>query len=284
MIAHQAEFRVSSMCRVLRVSRSGFYAWLKESRDLGRDRDDPLLKAIRRIHLDSRGVYGYRRIHAALRQEGWQVNGKRVARLMREHGIRGAGGRRHPITTRQNPEASPAPDRVERRFAAAAVNRLWVSDATYLPTGEGTLYLAVVQDVFSRRVVGWSMAERQRAELMTTALEMALRGRRPGRGVIHHSDRGSQYTSKAFRRLCERHGVEPSMGSTGDCYDNAMAETFFATLERELIDRQPGRRFASRSDARARVFDYVEGFYNQKRLHSSLGYLSPAQFERSSVQ
>ena len=247
IIAHQADFRVSSMCRALRVSRSGFDAWIKENRNFGRDRDDPLLKAIRRIH-------------AALRQEGWQVNGKRVARLMREHGIRGAGGRRDLVTTRQDLEASPAADRVERCCTATAMNRLWVSDATDLPTDQGTLDLAVVQDVFSRRVVGRSMAERQRADLMTTALDMALRTRRPGRGVIHHSDRGSQYTSKAFQQLCERHGVEPSMGSAGDCYDNAMAETFFATLERELIDRQPSRRFASRSDARAKVFDYVEGF------------------------
>ena len=236
-----------------------------------------LTSRIRSIHQRSHGTYGAPRIHAELRASGICVGRKRVARLMRMASICGVSRRRAVRTTRRSDQGRKAPDLVNRDFSARVRDRLWVADITYVPTHAGFLYLSVVIDAFSRRVVGWSMANHLRSELVEDALDMALGQRRPD-GVIHHSDQGSQYTSVAFGNRCRQAGVRPSMGSVGDCYDNALCESFFASLECELIDR---RRFATRYEARTALFEYIEGFYNTHRRHSSLGYLSPANFERS---
>ena len=216
------------------------------------------------------------RIHADLAAEGQRVGRKRVGRLMREAGLAGVSRRRGVRTTWRDKKARPAPDLVSREFSAQSLNRLWVADITYIPTWAGFLYLAMVLDVCSRRIVGWSMATHLRAELVLEALNMALGQRRPTH-VIHHSDQGTQYTSIAFGQRCREIGVEPSMGSVGDCFDNAMAESFFATLECELIDR---RCFQTQAEARMAVFEYIEGWYNPHRRHSALGQISPAEFER----
>ena len=283
MKAHQAEFSIAAMCRVLRVSRSGYYAWLKRPPSRWQRADDQLLVHIRRIHSASRGTYGSPRIQAALRHQGIRVSRRRISRLMVRAGLRGVSRRRKVFTTRSS-GSKVAVDRVERQFQATGPDELWVADSTYIPTVEGTLYLAVIQDVFSRRIVGWSMDSRQRVDLMIRALKMAVAQRQPKGTVTHHSDHGSQYTSSRFREVCKDAKVEISMGSVGDCYDNAMAESFFATLETELIDRQPGRRFTDRQEAQSMIFDYVEGFYNTQRLHSALNYMSPRDFERVRAQ
>jgi putative transposase len=267
------------MCRVLEVSTSGYYAWLKRAPSR-RSREDVILAdRMRWIHLRSRGTYGAPRMHAELADEGVRVGQKRVARLMRAFGLQGVSRRRRVRTTIRQGGARPAPDLVNRDFAVAGANHLWVADITYIPTWSGNLYLAVVVDAWSRRVVGWSMATHLRTELVLDALEMAIRRRRPV-GVIHHSDQGSQYTSIAFGKRCRQAGVRPSMGSVGDCYDNALCESFFATLECELLDR---RRFHSHEEARGAVFEFIEGWYNPHRRHSSLGYASPARFEMAAA-
>ena len=266
------------MCRLLKVSRSGFYAW--EDRPLSvRARADIALTAlIHSIHRRSRGAYGAPSIHAELADDhGIHVGRKRVARLMRAARLCGVTPLRFVRTTIADPTAERAVDLVERQFAAAGPDRLWVADITYIPTWSGFLYLAVVLDVWSRRIVGWAMAAHLRTELVMGALNMALMQRRPQDGVIHHSDRGCQYTSYAFGKRCREMGVMPSMGSVGDAYDNAMAESFFATLERELLNR---RRFKTQTEARMAVFEWLEGWYNPHRRHSSLGYLSPVNYER----
>ena len=223
----------------------------------------------------NREVYGRPRIHAELQAENERVGHKRVARLMKQAGIEGASRRRGPKTTTRGAATRPAPDLVERNFTAAGADQLWVADITYVPTWAGFLYLAVVLDAWSRRVVGWSMAGHLRTELVLEALDMALWQRRPEQ-VIHHSDQGSQYTSIAFGVRCKEAGVRPSMGSVGDAYDNALCESFFATLECELLDRS---RFRSRAEARLAIFEFIEGFYNRRRRHSALGYQSPVAFE-----
>ena len=230
---------------------------------------------IRRIHTESRETYGAPRIHAELRAQGVRVSRNRVARLMRQAGLAGVSRRRKKGTTKRDPGAELAPDLVERDFTASKPDELWVADISYIPTGEGFLYLAVVIDAFSRRVVGWAMRDRLKAELVLEALEMAIRGRRP-RKVVHHSDHGAQYTSVAFGKRCQEAGVELSMGTVGDCYDNALCESFFATLECELLER---RRFTDRTEARLEVFWFIEGWYNRRRRHSGLGYMSPMEFE-----
>ena len=275
MKAHQAEFPVRTMCRVLGVSASGYYEW-RDREPSARARDDAaLLESIEGHHLASRGTYGSPRIHTDLAEEGVHVGRKRVARLMRGAGIVGVSRRRFCVTTRRDRDAVVAPDLVERQFEADGPDELWVADITYIPTWAGFLYLAVVLDVWSRRVVGWCMATHLRTELVLTALEMAVWRRQPS-GVIHHSDQGCQYTSVAFGKRCREAGVQPSTGSVGDCFDNAMAESFFATLECECLDRQ---RFKSQQEARMAVFDFIEGFYNPHRRHSGLGNLSPINFE-----
>ncbi len=231
---------------------------------------------IREIHQASREAYGAPMIHAELTEGGERINHKRVARLMRLHGIVGVTRRKPHGTTRRDPQAAAAPDLVERAFRAERPDQLWVADITYVPTWTGFLYLAIVLDVCSRRIVGWAMATHLRTELVLDALNMAIGQRRPA-AVIHHSDQGCQYTSVGFGRRCQEVGVRPSMGSVGDCYDNAMAESFFATLECELLDR---RRFRSQAEARMAIFDWIEGWYNPRRRHSSLGRISPLTYER----
>ena len=276
MRAHQAEHAIATMCRVLGVSTSGYYAWLKRDPS-NRSVDDALLvDRIRSHHERSRGTYGAPRILEDLKEEGVVVGRKRVARLMREQGLRGVCRRRYYPTTVRAEDERPAPDLVDRNFVASAPNRIWVADITYIPTWSGTLYLAVVLDAFSRRVVGWSMAAHLRTELVLEALDMAMFQRQPD-GVIHHSDQGCQYTSFAFGKRCEDAGVRPSMGSVGDCFDNAMCESFFATLECELLDRQV---FRTQAQARREVFEFIEGWYNPHRRHSGLDYLSPINYER----
>jgi putative transposase len=278
--AHQACYAVRTICRVLGVSPSGYYAWSRRPRSQRAETDESLLVEVREIHRRSQGTYGSPRIQEELAAQGSAVGRKRVARLMREAGLAGVSRRRAFRTTVRSADRRPAPDLVERNFAAQGANQLWVADITYIPTGAGFLYLSVVLDVWSRRIVGWSMATHLRTELVLEALDMALQQRRPT-GVIHHSDQGTQYTSFAFGERCRSAGVRPSMGSVGDCFDNAMCESFFATLECELLDRS---KFKTQAEARQAVFEFIEGWYNPWRRHSGLGYLSPAAFERRAVE
>ncbi len=265
------------MCRLFGVSPSGFWARQKRPASRRATADAELLARIRVIHRESRGTYGVPRVHAALRAEGIAVGRKRVARLMAAGGLAGVHRRRFIVTTRRDEAAAPAADLVNRSFTADGPDRLYVADITYLPTWAGFLYLAAIVDVFSRRVVGWAMAATMRAELVLAALDMAIERRRPAPGLIHHSDHGSQYMSLAFGRRLHEAKILPSMGTVGDCFDNAMAESFFASLETELIDRSVWR---THDQARSAVFDYIEIFYNRARLHSALDYLSPDEFER----
>jgi putative transposase len=276
MSANQASFPIAVMARVLGVSEAGYYAWRQRPASAHASADAALLKRVRTIHASSRETYGAPRVHAELRAGGEKHGRKRIARLMRAAGLVGASRRRNGVTTtRRDPDARPAPDLVDRDFTATAPNQLWVADITFVPTANGFLYLAVVMDAWSRKIVGWAMATHLRAELVVDALEMAIGQRRPG-NVIHHSDQGSQYTSLAFGKRCMEAGVRPSMGSVGDAYDNAMCESFFATLECELLDR---RRFSSQAEARMACFSFIEGWYNPVRLHSALGYRSPMAYE-----
>ena len=265
------------MCRVLGVSESGYHAWCARGQSARAQRDQELLRELRAAHARSDGTYGAPRLLADLREAGYHVGRKRVARLMRYDGLVGVSKRRGPARPRRLiPEAPPAPDLVCRTFAATAPNQLWVADITYIPTAGGFLYLAVVLDVFSRRVVGWAMRTTLHTTVVLDALEMAAAQRRPD-AVIHHSDQGSQYGALAFGQRCKLLGVRPSMGSRGDAYDNAMAESFFATLECELLARH---RFATPVEARLGVFRYIEGWYNPHRRHSGLGQRSPIAFEQ----
>jgi putative transposase len=272
---HQADYPIASMCRLLGVSSSGYYAWMKRRPSRRAETDAELVGEIRAAHTASRGTYGAPRIHAELTARGMRVGRKRVARLMSRTGLAGVSRRRFVVTTVKS-DSRQAPDLVERNFSAAGPDWLWVADITYVPTWAGFLYLAVVLDAFSRRIVGWSMATTLATQLVLDALNMALVTRRPT-GVIHHSDQGSQYTSIEFGHRCRDAGVRPSMGSVGDAYDNAMCESFFATLECELLDRC---RFKTQIEARSAVFTFIEGFYNPRRRHSSIGYLSPIDYER----
>jgi putative transposase len=277
--AHRAHHPVTMLCRLLEISASGYYAWSTRPASARARADAELLDRIRAIHARSRGTYGVPRIHAELAAQGIQVSRKRVARLMRAAGLAGVSRRKGPRTTIRAQDARPAPDLVDRNFTASAPDQLWVADITYIPTWAGFLYLAVVLDAWSRRVVGWAMATHLRTDLVLDALNMAFTQRRPT-DVIHHSDQGCQYTSIAFGQRCREMGVRPSMGSVGDAYDNAMCESFFATLECELLDRV---RFKTQVDARLAVFEFIEGWYNPHRRHSALDYLSPINYERSHV-
>jgi putative transposase len=276
-MAHQATLPITALCRVLGVSESGFHAWRRRPPSPRAQRDTQLLLAIRASHARSDGTYGVPRIHEDLRDAGYPVGRKRIARLMRREGLVGVSRRRGPARPRRTvPEAPPAPDLVRRVFAATAPNQLWVADITYVPTAAGFLYLAVVLDAFSRRVVGWAMRDTLHSTVVLDALDMAATQRRP-HDVIHHSDQGSQYAAYAFGQRCHTLGVRPSMGSRGDAYDNAMAESFFATLECELLAKH---RFPSHTEARLVIFRYIEGWYNPHRRHSALGQRSPLAFER----
>ena len=276
MRVNQAAFRVRTMCRVLGVSPSGYYAWKNRPPSPRAIDNERLLSRIRQIHVFSRETYGQPRMYAELRDDGWQVNHKRVRRLMRLDGLQGATRRKKWRTTKRAKDARPAPDLVERDFSVDGPDQLWVADITYVPTSSGFLYLAVVVDAWSRRVVGWSMKSHLKTDLVLDALNMALQQRRPD-DVIHHSDQGTQYTSIAFGLRCKEARVRPSMGSVGDAYDNAMCESFFATLETELLQR---RSLKNQAEARMAVFDFIEAWYNPHRRHSSLGQMSPLNYER----
>lgn len=273
----KARHRVTSMCRLLGVSASGYWAWRGRAPSTRSLTDAELLGQIRAAHEASRGTYGAPRVHAELRAGAIHCGRKRVARLMRQAGLVGVHRRRFRHTAPGDETATRAPDLVERRFEREAPDRLWVADITYLPTRAGFLYLAAIVDAWSRLVVGWAMAGHLRATLVSAALAMALARRQPDAGLVHHSDHGIQYRSLAFGARLAEAGIAASMGSRGDPYDNALAESFFASLETELIDRSD---WHTTDQAFGAVVDYVEVFYNQQRRHSALGYLSPAEFER----
>jgi putative transposase len=282
--SHKTNHRIGVMCRVLRVSKSGFYSWRNRGPSARARADALLSEKIAGIHTDSRETYGAPRIHFELRTLGVRCSRKRVARLMREAGLFGCGGRRRKARTTlrsQTERTPPVPDLVKRDFTPEAPDRLWVADITYVRTWEGWLYLAFVLDTYSRRIVGWSMANHLRAELVLDALNMAIYTRRPQPGLIHHSDRGSQYTSVEFGSRLREGGLLPSMGTVADAYDNSMAESFVSTLKRELIYRHS---WPSRRTTRTAVFEYIEGFYNTRRRHSALGHLSPSEYEQATMR
>lgn len=276
--AERPSFPVSGMCELLGVSRSGFYGWERRAPSDRALSDAFLTERIREIHEANNKVYGAPRIHADLRMaHGIRVGRKRVERLMREAGISGLVPKKRGRTTFRVPGVRVADDLVGRQFEPAAPDVLWVADITYLRTWEGWLYLAAVQDTFSRQIVGWSVAEHMRAELVVDALSMAVARRRPDSGLIHHSDQGSQYVSLAFGQKARDAGIAVSMGSKGDCFDNAVAESFFATLKKELTNRQS---WPNKASLRSALFEYIEVFYNRKRRHSTLGYLTPHEYEK----
>ena len=279
MAAHESEFRVQRMCRVLGVGRSGDYAWCSRSASQRVQEDEVLLVKIQQAYQISRGTYGSPRIHAALQKQGVKCSQKRVARLMRLHKITGRKRqKRHPVTTQRDPGAMPAPNLLNQEFYASAPDQKWVSDITYIETAEGWLYLASILDLFSRRVVGWAMADHMEASLVEEALKMALQQRQPEPGLLHHSDQGRQYTSVAYQnRLANAH-CQVSMSRTGNCYDNAAMESFFGTLKTECATQL----FATRAQARTAIFEFIEAWYNRQRLHSSLDYLTPMEFEQNS--
>jgi putative transposase len=275
--AKKAEHSIKTMCRVLGVSRSGFHAWERRAPSARQLQDERLLERIREIHAENRGVYGSPRVHAELAlADGVRVGRKRVERLMRQAATSGLVARQRGRTTIRVPGVRFCEDLVDRAFLASAPDRLWVADITYLRTWEGWLYLVAVQDVFSRRIVGWSMADHMRTELVTDAPQMALAHRRPAPGLIWHSDQGSQFVSLAFGQKARAAGIAQSMGSRGDCFDNAVAESFFATIKKELIHQ---RSWPSKAELRTEVFEYIEVFFNRRRRHSTLGHVSPEQFE-----
>ena len=269
---------MTTLCRVLGVSTSGYYAWRKRGPSARARRDEELIGLIAKIHRDSKGTYGAPRIHAEL-TVGLEVkcSRKRVARLMQKAGLVGVHRRANRGCTRRNPNHEVAPDLVQRQFTVSAPNALWVGDITEHTTDEGKLYLAVIIDAFSRLVVGWAMGEHATAELVIEALDMAVWRRQPSAGVVHHSDHGCQYTALAFGNATKAAGVITSMGSVGDTLDNAVTESFFATLQTELLDRH---HWPTRQALRTAIFEFVEGFYNRRRRHSALGYLSPLEYER----
>lgn len=264
------------MCRVLQASKSGYFAWRDGRESPRRSADRALTTQIATIHRQRREVYGSPRIHRALRQQGTRVSRKRVERLMRCAGIRVTPPRRFVVTTDSNHDQPIAANLLAQDFSATAPNQKWVTDITYIPTGEGWLYLAAIIDLFSRRVVGWAMSATMETSLVLSAFDMALGNRSPGNDLIHHSDRGSQYASKAYRHALHQQGITASMSRRGNCYDNAVIESFWHSLKVELVHR---RSFATRIEAEQAIFAYIEVFYNRVRLHSSIGYVSPAEFE-----
>jgi putative transposase len=277
--AEKARFPVSVMCELLDVNRASFYAWERRPPSDRALSDAWLTEQIREIWETNRKVYGSRRVRAELRLgRGIKVSRKRVERLMREAHISGLIRKRRRGTTIRVPGVRVADDLVKRGFRPAAANVLWCADITYLETWQGRCYLAAIQDLYSRMVVGWQLAEHMRSELVVDALQMAIHRRRPQAGLVHHSDQGSQYVSLAFGQAARDAGIAVSMGSRGDCFDNAVAESFFSTVKKEFIRRESP--FATRADLRLSLFDYIESFYNRQRRHSTLGYLSPEQYEK----
>jgi putative transposase len=275
--AEKACFTVAQMCETLAVSRAGFYAWRSRPAAPRTREDQRLAVEITAIHVKSHRRYGSPRVHAELREQGQHTSRKRVARLMRTQGLQARSKRRFRTTTDSRHDLPIAPNVLARRFEANAPDTAWVSDITYIWTLEGWMYLVVLLDLFSRRIVGWSMSDRITRQLALDALAMALSRRRPPRGLIHHSDRGSQYASSDYQRALADHGIICSMSRRGDCWDNAVAESFFSTLKIELVHES---KWSTRSQARTAIFEYLEVFYNGQRRHSSLGYLSPVAFEQ----
>ncbi len=276
IVAHAGQFTVQRMCQVLRVARSGYYAWAKRLPSERAQANQALLQRIRTAYQHSRQSYGSPRLSLALNQQGVACGRHRVARLMRASGLVARAKRRfHPMTTQRAPFAVPAPNRLNQDFTACAPNQKWASDFTYIETQEGWLYLAVVLDLFSRRVIGWAMRETMDTELVEAALRMALADRQPSAGLLHHSDQGSQYTATAYLSCLTAAHSEPSMSRVGNCYDNAVVESFFSTLKTECVTGP----FRTRAEARTIIFEYLEVWYNRQRMHSSLGYRSPVDFE-----
>jgi transposase InsO family protein len=278
MDAHRGEFRIGTMCEVLGVSRSGYYAWRRRPRSLREETNAKLTEMIRGIHEQSRRIYGSPRIYATLQQRGIACGRHRVARLMREEGIRSKTKRRFRSIATKREEAPAAPNRLERRFTATRPNRVWASDITIVRTAEGWLHLAIVLDLFSRKVVGWATSTAVTQTLALEALQMAFATRKPKPGLLHHSDRGGQYLSAAYQHLLDEHGARCSMSRPGNCLDNAAVESFFHTLKTELVYQQ---HYRTREQARLAIFEYIESFYNRTRLHSTLDYRSPEEYERS---
>jgi putative transposase len=273
---HDCEFSVNRMCQVLRVSRSGYYDWLVRPECTRAVQARQLLVHIRRVHAEARQAYGARKTWEELNDQGIACGKHRVARLRKENGIEARRKRRFRLTVENHSTAPAAPNLVQRRFLVAQPNRVWVGDMTFIRTRAGFLYLAVLLDLYARRVVGWSMNDRPDLVLVMGALDMALEQRQPKQGLIHHTDQGSIYAARQYRERMQAHGLLPSMSARGDCYDNAVAESFFSNLKNELVHHCD---FVSRDAARAAIFDYIELFYNRKRLHQTLGYMSPMQFE-----
>lgn len=276
MAEHRHQFRLTSMCRILRVQRSGYYAWLSKPQSARAQADALLLDDIKQFFEASTGIYGSPRIHRDLREAGMLCGEKRVARLMRQAGLRSVRGYKRPRYRAGKP-ATTAPNRLEQQFTTSVPDQVWVTDITYIRTYEGWLYLAVVLDLYSRTVVGWAMKPSMATELVLDALMMAVWRRRPKQSVIIHSDQGSQFGSDDFNRWCKENRLVPSMSRRGNCYDNAVAESFFSSLKKERIKRSI---YATRAQAKSDIFDYIEGFYNRTRRHSHLGQLSPLAFEQ----
>jgi len=274
---HEAVFLVSRMCRVFEVSRSGFYEWLSRPESARKQADRQLTEGIKQAFEDSRQTYGTRRIQNDLDQQGQCVSRARIGRLMRQAGLRGKTRRRFRATTNSNHTLPVAPNRLDRQFQVAEPDRVYVGDITYVATGEGWLYLAVFLDLFSRQVVGWAMSAWMTADLVVDALQMARWRRRPDKGLLVHSDRGSQYASGRFQTMLKDHGYIGSMSRKGNCWDNAPAESFFHTLKTELIHHC---RFETREEAKQQIFEYIEVFYNRQRKHSTVGYQTPAEFDQ----
>jgi putative transposase len=276
---HRNQFNLMVLCDVLEVSRSGYYAWLKRPVSARQKRREELTDQIRQVHERSRCTYGSPRVHAELADRQVSVCVNTIARLMKQAGLQSRIRRRFVVHTTDSNHGEPvAANVLDRQFAASGPNRKWCCDITYVPTDEGFLYLAAVIDLCSRKIVGWSMADHLRSELCLEALEMALHQRRPGQGLLHHSDRGVQYACESYRALLAEHGMEASMSRTGNCYDNAVMESFFSTLKTELIYHE---HYATRAEACRSIFEYIEVFYNRQRRHSAIGYKSPETFEAS---
>jgi len=273
---HQAEFPIAIMCCVFQVSRSGYYAWSKRPESMRSRENLELAQEIAEIHRESNGIYGSPKVHGELRRRGKQHGKNRIARLMRKDGLYAKTRRKFRVTTDSNHGQPVAPNLLNREFNPARPNQAWVSDITYIRTAEGWLYLAVVMDLYSRTIIGWSMANRMTRQLVMDALVLAAKRRNPPSGLLHHSDRGSQYASEDFQELLLKYGMICSMSRTGNCWDNAPAESFFGILKRELVFHN---RYQSRAQARQSIFDYIERFYNRRRIHASLGYVTPSEFE-----
>lgn len=278
MQGHQHEFRVIRMCRVLQVSRSGFYGWCRRTPSLRNQRDNQLIERMSMLHQHTREAYGVRKMWQLLNREGLRCGRHRVARLRRLAGLVTLRRRRHTRTIRaRHPAIVGIPNRLNQQFAVSAKNRVWAADYTFVPTRTGWLYLAVVLDLYSRRIVGWAMSARQTLTVVTEAWWMAWHQRRPAPGLVHHSDQGNQYRAGLYQQLLARRGVVASMSRKGNCYDNAPVESFFSSLKNELVHH---RQFQHHAEARYAIAEYIEVFYNRQRLHQALGYRSPEEFEQ----